>query len=99
VTAWGSDTGGEFGIVRLFMGKAVRPARVHREVRSGDGCEGRPAGRAGEFATSVRSFDGHTQPWLPINLLRCQKANLHSFVVTGPGSKLPLPTQLRSFKT
>jgi len=37
------------------MGKAVRPARVHREVRSGDGCEGRPAGRAGEFATSSLS--------------------------------------------
>ncbi len=52
-----SDTGGEFEVVRLFMGKAVRPARVHREVRSANGCKGWPAGRAGEFATSVRSFD------------------------------------------
>jgi len=37
----------------------------------------RPAVRQG-------SFDGHPWPWLPINVLRCQMANLHSFVVTGP---------------
>jgi len=30
------------------------------------------------------SFDGHPWPWLPINVLRRQMVNLHSFVVTGP---------------
>jgi len=44
------------------------------------------------------SFDGHPWPWLPINVLRCQMVNLHSFVVTGPmrmgwlGSELPFST-------
>jgi len=47
------DTGGEFGVVRLFMGKTTRLACVRREIRSGDGCEGRSAGRTGEFATGV----------------------------------------------
>jgi hypothetical protein len=55
-----TDTGGEFEVVRLFMSKTVRPARVHREVRSGDGCEGWLAGRVCEFATSVRTqTDSH----------------------------------------
>ncbi len=48
-----TDTGGEFGVVPLFMGKTARPVRVHREIRSGEGREGQLAGRAGEFATSV----------------------------------------------
>ncbi len=27
---------------------------------------------------------GHPRPWPPIKMPRCQMANLHSFVVTGP---------------
>jgi len=30
------------------------------------------------------SFDGHPWPWLPINVLQRQMANLRSFVVIGP---------------
>ncbi len=29
------------------------------------------------------SFDGHPWPWLLVNVLRCQMANLHSLLVTG----------------
>ncbi len=29
-------------------------------------------------------FDGHPCPWPPINVLRCQMADMRSFVVTGP---------------
>ena len=35
-----ADTGSEFGVVCLFMGKMVRPVHVHREARSGKRCEG-----------------------------------------------------------
>ena len=58
VTAWGWDTGGEFGVVRLFTGKTVRPGRVRHEIRSGRGRGGWPIGRAGEIATSVGWFGG-----------------------------------------
>jgi len=56
-----TDTGGEFGVVRLFMGKTTRLARIRREIRSGDRCEGRSAGRNGEFATGVRTPGGQAQ--------------------------------------
>ncbi len=61
------DTGGEFGVVFLFTGKTVRPARVRRESLSGEGCEGRFASRASKFATSVGSFDGQELCWRPCN--------------------------------
>jgi len=35
-----------------------------------------------DFATGVRSFDGHSWPWLPGEMLRRQMADLHSLAVT-----------------
>jgi len=48
--------------------------------------------------TAVRqgSFGGHPWPWLPINVPRCQMANLHSFAVTGPGGCDVLPSLMSS---
>jgi len=38
-----------------------------------------------QLAVRLGSFDGHPWPWLPINVLRRQMANRHSFVVViGP---------------
>ena len=62
VSARQLDTGGEFCVVCLFMGKTAYPARVRRKRRSGEERERRSAGGASEFATSVTSFDGHL--WL-----------------------------------
>ncbi len=63
VAGHGSDTGGEFGVVRLFMGKIVRLARVHREIGSGEGCEGRlAAGPVSSPPVSV-GLDSIHPPW------------------------------------
>jgi len=75
LSAWGSDTGGEFGVAHSFMVKTVRLPRVRREIWSGEGREGWPTGRAGEFATSVGSFGGQPQT---ANLLRHMTANFRT---------------------
>ena len=52
-------------------------------VRGAD-CRAAMVAAPSRLAVRQGSFDGHLWPWLPINVLRCQMANLHSSAGTGP---------------